>query len=192
MARALLAGGAGILQYRHKGFWSRGRFDEARQIGLLCRAAAIRFVVNDRADYAAILNQAGIPAGLHLGQEDLSPRDARTIVGPDVPLGFSTHNQEQMSAAAVEPVDYVGFGPVFGTATKENPDPATGVAALRQVRETTRLPLVAIGGITLETAAECLRAGADSVAVISALMTQPFSLAGVTEQMREWQRLVRS
>ncbi len=185
----MLEGGAEILQYRHKGFWSRGRFQEAREIALLCRTAAVPFVLNDRADYTAILNHEGIPAWLHVGQDDMSPLDARVVIGPVAQLGFSTHNREQMSAAAEEPVNYVAFGPVFGTTTKEHPDPATGIAALLHVRAITRLPLVAIGGITLENAAACRAAGADSVAVISALMPRPFSLPGVTERMREWQRV---
>ena len=189
VAGALLEGGAEILQYRHKGFWSRGRFQEAREIALLCRAAAVPFVVNDRADYTAVLNHQGIPAWLHVGQDDMSPRDARDVIGPVARLGFSTHNQDQISATAEEPVDYVAFGPVFGTTTKEHPDPATGVAALLSIRRITRLPLVAIGGITLENAAECRAAGADSVAVISALIPRPFSVSAVTEKMREWQRV---
>src|SRR5215469_10822706 len=104
-AAAMLEGGAGILQFRHKSFWSREVFAQAEQIAVLCREAAITFVINDRADYADLLK-----AGLHLGQEDLLPADARKVVGKETIIGFSTHNPEQMRAAAAEPVDYVAFG----------------------------------------------------------------------------------
>jgi thiamine-phosphate pyrophosphorylase len=184
VAEALIQGGAGILQYRHKGFWSRAIFDEASAISQKCAAAGIAFIVNDRADYAAILR-----SGLHVGQDDLCPVDARRVIGPDSVLGFSTHNPSQLIDAQSEPIDYVAFGPVFGTATKENPDPTTGISGLLAVRALTNLPLVAIGGITLANAHECWDAGADSVAIISGLLPEPFSLAATTERMRAWRRL---
>jgi thiamine-phosphate pyrophosphorylase len=184
VAEALIEGGAGILQYRHKGFWNRAIFDEANAIAQKCAAAGIPFIVNDRADYAAILQ-----SGLHVGQDDLSPADARQVVGSDSCLGFSTHNRSQMIAAQSEPIDYVAFGPVFRTATKENPDPTTGLSGLREARGLTRLPLVAIGGITLENAPGCWDAGADSVAIISGLLPEPFSLSATAGRMREWRRL---
>ena len=179
-AAALLEGGARIVQFRHKDFWSRDVFAQASAIAELCREAGAVFVVNDRADYAALLH-----AGLHLGQEDLSPRDARSVAGDGL-LGFSTHNAEQMRAAGAEPVDYVAFGPVFPTGSKERPDPVTGLEGLRQVRALTEKPLVAIGGITLENAPLCWDAGADSVAVISALIPQPCTHRGVRECMELW------
>ena len=91
--------------------------------------------------------------------------------GPDAIVGFSTHNQEQMRAAEFEPVDYVAFGPVFTTASKDRPDPTVGPAAIEAIRALTARPLVAIGGITLDTAADVIRAGAASVAVISDLLS---------------------
>ena len=92
-----------------------------------------RFILNDRADYAAILC-----AGLHVGQEDLSPADARRVVGQNSIVGYSTHNPDQMRAAEAEPVDYVAFGPVFSTASKERPDPTVGIDGLRTVRASPR------------------------------------------------------
>jgi thiamine-phosphate pyrophosphorylase len=184
VAEALIEGGAGILQYRHKGIWNRAIFDEANAIAQKCAAAGIAFIVNDRADYAAILQ-----SGLHVGQDDLSPDDARRVIGSNSCLGFSTHNPSQMIAAQSEPIDYVAFGPVFGTATKENPDPTTGLPGLREARGLTRLPLVAIGGITLENARHCWDAGADSVAIISGLLPDPFSLPAAAVRMRELRRL---
>lgn len=187
-AEAFLEGGAGILQYRHKAFWSRAAFDEAARIADLCREAQATFIVNDRADYAALLN-----AGLHLGQDDLAPTDARRvlgrILGPNAIVGFSTHNPPQMAAAQAEPVDYVAFGPVFPTASKNRPDPTVGIDALKAVRALTAKPLVAIGGITLENAAACWQAGADSVAIIGALLPQPCTKQNLRTRMTEWLQL---
>ena len=195
-AEAFLEGGAAILQFRHKAFWSRDTFAQAEQIAQLCRQFNAAFIVNDRADYAALLG-----AGLHLGQHDLSPADARRVIGGSAMLGFSTHNPAQMADAQDEPIDYVAFGPVFPTASKERPDPATGIETLRAVRALTSKPLVAIGGITRENAHLCWNAGATSVAVIGDLLPVSFSVSGFTsssdtkralrDRMTEWQQLTR-
>ncbi|MDE3197674.1 MAG: thiamine phosphate synthase [Acidobacteriota bacterium] len=185
-AEAFLEGGAEILQFRHKAFWSREAVEAAGVIAGLCRAAGIPFVINDRADYATMLG-----AGLHVGQEDLTPGDARRVIGPDAMLGFSTHSPDQMRAAQAEPIDYVAFGPVFGTASKDRPDPVVGVAGLAEARKLTPRPLVAIGGIRLENAGLCFAAGADSVAVIGALLPAPCSRAGLRSRMEEWNRAAR-
>lgn len=185
-AEAFLEAGVGILQFRHKQFWNREVFNVAETISRLCTEAKAQFIINDRADYAGILK-----AGLHLGQEDLLPSDARSIVGSDAMIGFSTHNALQMAAAANEPVDYVAFGPVFPTRSKENPDPTTGIAGLKTVRALTRRPLVAIGGITRENAALCWHAGADSVAVIADLIPDPCNKQTLRARMDEWLRLAK-
>ncbi len=186
-AAALLEGGAGILQIRQKGHWSRDVFEQARGVAQICRDAGALLVVNDRADFAALLE-----AGLHLGQDDLMPRDARKLVGPDAVMGFSSHNVQQLCAAGGEPVDYVALGPVFATGSKRNPDPVVGVEEVRRCRPLIEKPLVAIGGITRANAVEVLRAGADSVAVISDLMPEHGTARSVRERMEEWQRLVRT
>jgi thiamine-phosphate pyrophosphorylase len=121
-------------------------------------------VTNDRADLAKLFG-----AALHLGQDDLLPSVARRVIGPDAMVGFSTHNETQLRAAADEPADYLALGPIFGTATKENPDPTVGLAELRRLRPISNRPLVAIGGITRANALQTLEAGADSVAVIGDL-----------------------
>ena len=180
-AAAMLEGGARILQFRHKGFWSSDVFAQAEKIAALCGQAAITFIVNDRADYAAILH-----AGLHLGQDDLLPADACRVIGDTAVIGFSTHNPEQMRAAASEPVDYVAFGPVFSTVSKERPDPTVGIEGLRAVRALTDRPLVAIGGITQQNAAQCWSAGADSVAIIGGLLPSPCTSEGIRNRLREW------
>jgi thiamine-phosphate pyrophosphorylase len=184
-AAALLDGGAGILQLRHKGHWSRAVFDAAREIARMCREAGTLFIVDDRADIAMLLE-----AGLHVGQDDLPPRDARRLMGTDAVIGFSSHNVQQVCAAGGEPVSYVAFGPVFATASKRNPDPVTGIEGFKECRALVEKPLVAIGGITRETASAVLAAGADALAVIGDLLPAELSSQSLRERMEEWQRLV--
>jgi thiamine-phosphate pyrophosphorylase len=186
-AAAFLDGGAEILQVRHKGHWSRDVLEAARQVARLCREAGAPLVVNDRADFAMLLE-----AGLHVGQDDLSPRDARKLIGAEAILGFSSHNAQQLCAAAGEPVDYVALGPVFTTSSKRNPDPVVGVEEISRCRALLEKPLVAIGGITRENALEVLRAGADSVAVIAGLLSESPSAQSLRQRMEEWQQLVKA
>ncbi len=180
-AETILEAGARILQFRHKEFFSRAVFEEAERVCALCRAADALFVMNDRADFALLLG-----AALHLGQEDLDPTDARKILPPPAVVGFSTHNREQLRAAESEPVDYLAIGPLFGTGSKQNPDPVVGVAELRALRAVTKKPLVAIGGITRETARSLLEAGADSLAVIADLYPQPLTKSALNKRTEEW------
>jgi thiamine-phosphate pyrophosphorylase len=186
-AAAFLEGGSGILQIRHKGHWSRETFASAKRIARLCREAGAGFVVNDRADFALLLD-----AGLHIGQDDLAPRDARKLMGSEPMIGFSSHNVEQLCAAGGEPVDYVALGPIFGTGSKINPDPMVGIAELRRCRALMEKPLVAIGGITLENAQEVWQAGADSVAVIGGLLPESGSARGLRERMEQWRSLANN
>ena len=190
-AAAFLEGGAGILQIRHKGHWDRAAFAMARAVAKLCREAGVTLILNDRADIAMLLE-----AGLHVGQDDLSPRDARRLMGTEAAIGFSSHNARQLCEAGGEPVDYVALGPIFPTASKENPDPVTGVEELRRCRALIEKPLVAIGGITQENALEVLRAGADSVAVIAGLLPgvegAPGTAQSLRERMEQWQQLVKT
>jgi thiamine-phosphate pyrophosphorylase len=184
-AAAFLEGGAGILQIRHKAHWSRAVFDSSKVVARLCREAGAQLIVNDRADFALLLN-----AGLHLGQDDLTPRDARKVLDSDSVIGYSSHNLNQLCAAGGEPVDYVAFGPIFATASKLNPDPVAGLEELRRCRPLLEKPLVAIGGITLENAVDVLGAGADSVAVIAALLPDHATAQALRQRMEEWQQLM--
>lgn len=186
-AAAFLDGGAGILQLRHKGHWSREIFESAKQVARLCREAGALFIVNDRADFALLLE-----AGLHIGQDDLPPRDARKLIGAEPILGYSSHNVRQLCEAAGEPVDYVALGPVYGTASKRNPDPVVGVEEVRRCRALLEKPLVAIGGITRENALDVLRAGADSLAIIAGLFPESPSAQSLRQRMEEWQLLVKA
>jgi thiamine-phosphate pyrophosphorylase len=186
-AAAWIEGGAGILQIRRKGHWSRDFFAAAQQVARLCRESGVPLIVNDRADFALLLE-----AGLHVGQDDLSPRDARKLIGSAATLGFSSHTAAQLVAAGGEPVDYVAIGPVFATASKRNPDPVVGVEEIRRRRGLVEKPLVAIGGITLENAAGVWAAGADSVALIAGLMPEPATARTLRERMEEWRKLAIS
>ena len=185
-AEAMLEAGASILQFRHKGHFSKSALDEAEIVARLCRGAGALFVMNDRADMAMLLD-----AGLHVGQDDLPPADARRLIRPDRPLGFSTHNAAQLRAGDAEPVDYLALGPVFGTASKENPDPVVGVELFAACRSLTAKPLVAIGGITRRNVAAVFRAGADSVAIIGDLLPEVCDKQRIRERAEEWLKTAR-
>ncbi|MBI3210004.1 MAG: thiamine phosphate synthase [Candidatus Solibacter usitatus] len=185
VVEAFLDAGIRLLQLRHKGHFSRGIYDQARECARLCSESDAVFVINDRADIACLLS-----AGLHIGQDDLSPVDARSVLGPDAILGFSTHRARQLMDAAGEPVSYFAFGPIFATGSKENPEPVVGLAALSTLRPLTAKPLIAIGGITRDNAGLVFAAGADSVAVISDLLPVSGGIHAVRERVQDWMRLV--
>jgi thiamine-phosphate pyrophosphorylase len=184
-AAVLLEAGARIIQLRHKAHFSRDVFDQAERIARMCASAGALFVVNDRADMAMLLDSA-----LHVGQEDIPPAASRRLIGDGRVLGFSTHNEAQLRAAAAEPVDYVALGPIFTTASKLNPDPAVGLEELRRLRALTPRPLVAIGGITRATARDVMNAGADSVAVIGDLLPEGCTVKDLKSRAEEWLRLL--
>ncbi|MGA2601060.1 MAG: thiamine phosphate synthase [Bryobacteraceae bacterium] len=184
-AEAILAAGARILQLRHKGHFSRDVFAQAERIAQACSSTGAIFVVNDRADMAMLL-----AAGLHVGQDDLPPALARQLLGPERLLGYSTHNEKQLRAAGEEPVDYAAIGPIFRTASKQNPDPVVGLEELSRLRPLTAQPLVAIGGITRSNALDAIGAGADSVAILSDLFPRDASFHAVRKRAEEWMRLL--
>ena len=177
----LSEGGATFIQLREKRLPPREFYDEASKALRVARERGVRLIINDRVDVALALGADGV----HLGQDDLPPEAARRLLGERAIIGFSTHNIEQAMDAARLPVDYVAVGPVFATASKENPDPVLGLDELRLVRRAIggRVPLVAIGGIALENARETLDAGADSLAVISLLLKRPAEIARRTREM---------
>jgi thiamine-phosphate pyrophosphorylase len=185
-AEVMIEGGARILQFRHKENYSREAFRAATRMAELCRAANIPLIIDDRADVALLLD-----AGVHIGQDDLPPQDARRILGAQRMIGFSTHTGDQFDAALAEPVDYLAFGPIFPTQSKANPDDVVGLERLRNIaaRRAGR-PLVAIGGITRANALEVLAAGADSVAVIHDMLPDICTRQALRARMEEWQQLV--
>lgn len=161
-ANDLVDAGVELIQYRAKNLSSRKYFETCSNLAEALATRRARFIVNDRPDIAAMVGAGGV----HVGQEDLQPEDARRICGTGRWVGVSTHNLEQVRAVANAPVDYIAIGPVFPTATKKNSDPVVGPALIREARKLTRKPIVAIGGITLDRAPEVFAAGANSVAVI--------------------------
>jgi thiamine-phosphate pyrophosphorylase len=166
---ALLAAGVRLIQLRDKQAASVELYEAAQRVGELVRRAGGTFIVNDRADIAKAVDADGV----HVGQDDLPVESARAILGPDKIIGYSTHYLEQVLEADRSTADYVAFGPVYATASKQNPDPVVGLEGLRAARRATSKPLVAIGGITLENARAVIEAGADSVAVIRGLVGAP-------------------
>ncbi len=157
-----------IAQYRHKGRFTRKRFEEAQDVCEILRRSGTLAVINDRADIAMALRADG----LHVGQDDLPPSEVRTLIGETMFLGYSTHNCTQLRQAECGLADYLAIGPVFATGSKQNPDPTVGLKGVAEAREITDKPLVAIGGITLGNAADVLASGADCVATISGLSVE--------------------
>lgn len=165
IVQMMLAGGSRLIQLRDKDASAKEILDAARKCLPLSRAAGATLIVNDRVDVVLTSNADGV----HLGQDDLSVEEAREILGDDKIIGVSTHSLDQFRAALETTANYIAVGPVFPTKTKENADPVVGLEFVREAKRLTDRPLVAIGGITIERAPEVIAAGADSVAVISAL-----------------------
>lgn len=166
-ASSLAEAGVRLLQYRNKSASARQLFESSQRLASVLRPHGVTFVVNDRPDVAALCGADGV----HVGQDDLEVESARRVVGSEKLVGVSTHNLEQFQQALATSADYIAVGPVFATASKANPEPVVGTNFLRRVRSLTDKPIVAIGGITLERAAEVVEAGADAVAVISGILT---------------------
>jgi len=172
-AERLIAAAPCCLQLRAKAAGARALESAARLLVPLCRAAGVPFCVNDRLDVALAVGADVV----HLGQDDLPLADAQRVRAaagrPDLLIGFSTHNPAQALAAAGAGADYIGFGPVFGTRSKANPDPTVGLAALADVCRAVSVPVVAIGGITLDAVPSVARAGASAAALIAAIDAAP-------------------
>lgn len=168
-AEQLAGAGVQLIQLRLKDASAAAIYAQARALLASLDPRGVRLIVNDRPDIAAIVGAGGA----HVGQDDLPVEAARQICGPTRWVGVSTHNLAQLREADLTSADYIAVGPIFPTASKGNPDPVVGVEFVRAARQLTRKPLVAIGGITVETAEQVYRAGADSVALISDLIKAP-------------------
>lgn len=180
VAAAWLEAGVQLVQLRAKSLASGAFLDLADRLSALTRQAGATFIVNDRADIARLSNAHGV----HVGQADLRPADVRLVLPPPALIGFSTHSDAQVAAAVAQPVElaYIAIGPVFATRSKSQPDPTIGIEGVRRARRIAKipgipgypvssgLPVVAIGGITLDRAAEVIEAGASAVAVIGDLL----------------------
>src|ERR1700687_692044 len=161
LAETLAGSGVELIQYRDKKVPSRQLFEISLRLSAAMAQRGVRFILNDRPDMALLVGAGGV----HVGQEDLGVEEARAICGSRRWVGVSTHTLEQVETADRTSADYVAFGPIFPTTTKQNPDVVVGTELLRRARQLSRKPLVAIGGITLQRAAEVYDAGADSLAV---------------------------
>jgi len=162
--RAAIEGGATFIQYRNKSATDE-HLPEARAIRDLCRRNGVPFVVNDNVRLAEAVKADGV----HLGQDDTPPAEARRILGPRTIIGISISTPEEMARTDLAPCDYAGSGPVFATGTKADAKPVRGLEGLKEMVQLIPLPVVAIGGITVERAGDCLSRGAAGVAVISAV-----------------------
>ncbi len=178
--RRLVAGGARVIQLREKIASPQEFYSDAREALLVARASSVKLIINDRVDIAKALTADGV----HLGQDDLPPEAARRVLGNHVIIGFSTHNLHQALEAKRLQVDYIAVGPVFQTSTKAKPDPALGLNAFRKIHQALGgCNLVAIGGMSAETAAAVLDSGANAVAMIGGLIGSPDDITTRTAEL---------
>jgi thiamine-phosphate pyrophosphorylase len=154
-------------------------YELASTLAPVIRAAAGMFIINDRCDVALAVGADGV----HLGQEDLPVAEARALMGPQRIIGISTHTLAQALEAEAQGADYLGFGPVFPTSTKSNPEPVVGIERLREVRARLRLPIVAIGGINAGNIRMVADAGSEAPAVLSAVIAAPDPTRAIAELM---------
>ncbi len=183
IAEQAIAGGATMLQLRDKRSPDREVFDAATAIARLCRTASVPFIVNDRVDIA----WASGANGVHLGHDDLPPEVARRLLGNDATIGMSAGNPAELAAALPAQPDYLGVGPMYATSTKSDAGAPVGPAMVRTLRNAApATPLVGIGGITAANAAAVLAAGADGIAVVSAVVAAP-DVAAATRALRRLQ-----
>jgi len=168
LAELAIAGGADTIQFREKAGETRQMIRIAEQIRALCKRAGAAFIVNDRVD-VAIASHAD---GVHLGQDDFPIPVARKLLGEEAIIGGSAGNMEEARKCLLEGADYIGFGPVYFTTSKEDAGPAGGLGLLKQVVEEIRLPIIAIGGLTRDNTPQVIQAGVHGIAVISAVCCQ--------------------
>ncbi len=180
-AEELKAAGVALVQYRNKVGAPQSILRDAAMVWEVFAGSGCRLIMNDHADLVA---SAGF-GGVHVGQGDLSPEDARRVVGAERWVGVSTHTDEQVRIANETSADYVAVGPVFATGTKVDAEPVIGLEGVRRARALTKKPIVAIGGITRENARSVIDAGADSVAVISALFVEGETVEKVARDFLE-------
>ena len=177
VAEAALAGGATVIQFRDKEMKDSEAVVACREIYKLTKKKGVSFIVNDRVEVAKAVDADGV----HLGQEDMSFSSARKILGKEKIIGISVDTVEQALKAVKGGTDYLGIGPIYPTATKSDAGKALGTARLKEIRESVNIPIVAIGGINENNLEEVLRAGADGIAVISAVVSAP----DITEACRK-------
>lgn len=176
----LIDGGATCIQLRDKRLSPKAFLQEAEAAWKVADHNNVKLIINDRVDIAMALGTSGV----HLGQDDLPVEAAKNLLKNEDIIGLSTHNLQQVEIAAASLADYVALGPVFATVTKKDPEPSVGLAIVRRAKATlATIPLVAIGGITTENVRSVLEAGADSVAVISAVVAEPSRISANMRRM---------
>lgn len=168
LTRLAIRGGADTIQFRQKIGATREMIEIAQQIRQLCTDSGVTFLVNDRVDVAIAAGADGV----HLGQDDFPIPLARKLLGESRIIGGSAMTLEEAQKCLTEGADYIGFGPVYPTASKEDAGPVTGIGLLKQVVEVSPLPIIAIGGVSVENTPEVMQAGIHGIAVISAVCCQ--------------------
>ena len=178
--------GCRIVQYREKNKPTRDMVSEAAKIAKICQGRAV-FLVNDRIDVALAVDVDGV----HIGQDDMPYSLVRKLLGPDKVIGLTTHNVDESLEAERIGADYIGLSPIFNTATKEDAGTGCGVDMVRAVREAVSLPIVAIGGLSMENTGDVIAAGADMAVAISAVVTAD-DVAGEVRAFMEMIRRARN
>lgn len=180
LARLAIRGGADVIQFRQKDGATNQMIDTARQLKAVCAGAGVDLIINDRIDVAMAIDADGV----HLGQDDFPINKARRMLGPGMIIGGSADSLEEALQCQAEGADYVGFGPVFSTTSKDDAGPVAGLAALARVAAELRIPVVAIGGVNAGNAAQIMAAGAHGLAVISAVCCQLDPEAATAQLLR--------
>ena len=176
----LIDGGATLIQLRDKRASPRDFYNEATSAVLLAKRKGVSIIINDRVDIALALKADGV----HLGQQDMPPEAARKVLGRDAIIGYSTHTADQVRNARSMPIEYIGFGPIFQTSTKDDPDAVVGLEGLRDICEIADgLPVVAIGGISPNKLPSVFATGADSAAMIGAILAKPETIASSLQDL---------
>jgi thiamine-phosphate pyrophosphorylase len=175
-----IASGATFFQYRYKTGSRKAILEISLRLANIARDAGATFIVNDHADIARAVDADGV----HLGQDDLPLLQARKVLGPAKLVGISTHGPEQAREAERLGADYIGFGPIFSTTTKDAGS-VQGLANLTVIRQTVAIPIIAIGGITHDTVKDVIRAGADGVAIISAILSANDLVAATSDMVKK-------
>ena len=185
IAEALIAGGISCLQYRAKKVSAREQWDTARLLSAMCREAGLPFIVNDRADLAMACGADG----LHVGQDDMPLKEARRLLGPRFLIGRSTHTSLQAREAWAQGADYIGYGPLFATQTKENNVPPLGLETFKELASSIPIPIVAIGGIKLHHLEALFGQGVQHIAVVTALTGAANVSSAARDFRRAWRQL---
>lgn len=184
LAELAIQGGADTIQFRHKNGTTRELVEIARQMQIVCAQHEVPLIVNDRADIALAVGASGT----HFGQDDMPVAIGKRILSSETIIGASARTEEKILEAISEGADYIGFGPIYQTSSKPDAETPKGLERLRRMCEIAKCPVIAIGGITLQTTAAVIRAGAHGIAVISAVCAQPDPLAATKNLMQEIQQ----